>query len=374
VKRIAALVMLVAACGGGVSPASVTPTASPPVVPIATPSNRATQQPSPSPPPSPKGPLTGSWTKLEPTGDVPAAREDQTWTVDPATQTAYLFGGRDGETVFGDLFAFDLASDSWHRLQPAGATPAARFGHEAQWVDGVGLVVLAGQGSGNAFFGDLWAFDPSTNRWSALPTGGDAPVPRYGSCSGVGPDGRLWISHGFTEEGTRFFDTKAYDFEAHSWTDVTPASPRPVERCLHACWWTPDGRLALYGGQTTGVKALGDLWALEPAPLSDPHTPGTWAQAEGDLPAARALPAFTVLGDHELVFGGRSLSGEPLADAYVVGGSSLRMTALAITGDVTPNPRSAATLIADPARARVLLVGGRGDANSFADLWQLTIP
>ena len=39
-----------------------------------------------------------------------------------------------------------------------------------------------------------------------------------------------------------------------AWTDETPAAgDRPVERCLHGCWWTDDGELGLYAGQTTGV-------------------------------------------------------------------------------------------------------------------------
>ena len=141
-----------------------------------------------------------AWRKLEP-GDGPDAREDHTWTLDPSTRTAYLFGGRDGSTVYDDIWAFDLASDTWRELDPGGQGPAARFGHEAVWVDGVGLVVWAGQAGPTAFFDDLWAYDPAANDWSRLPNDGPKPVARYGSCSAIGTDGRLWISHGFTVGG-----------------------------------------------------------------------------------------------------------------------------------------------------------------------------
>ena len=90
--------------------------------------------------------------------------------------------------------------------------PAARFGHEAAWVEDVGLVVFAGQ-AGATFFNDLWAYDPDADAWTELPGSGDVPVSRYGTCAAVGPDGRLWISHGFTSDGVRFSDTRAYDFE-----------------------------------------------------------------------------------------------------------------------------------------------------------------
>ena len=112
-----------------------------------------------------------AWRKLEP-GDGPDAREDHTWTLDPSTRTAYLFGGRDGSTVYDDIWAFDLASDTWREIDPGGRGPAARFGHEAVWVDGVGLVVWAGQAGPTAFFDDLWAYDPAANDWSRLPNDG----------------------------------------------------------------------------------------------------------------------------------------------------------------------------------------------------------
>ena len=90
------------------------------------------------------------------------------------------------------------------------------------------------------------------------------PEARYGSCASLGPDGRLWISHGFTQDDGRFADTRAYDFATGQWTDMTPAGDGPIKRCLHDCFWSSDGqRLILYGGQTTGVAALDDIWAYD---------------------------------------------------------------------------------------------------------------
>ena len=204
-------------------------------------------------------------------GDGPAAREDHTWTVAEDGRTAYLFGGRDGATLFDDLWSFDLQTERWRREVVEGP-PAARFGHEAAWLPGKGLVIWAGQ-AGADFFDDIWLLDPAGPSWKQLNVDGEAPVARYGSCSGIGPDGLLWVSHGFTANGVRFDDTWTFDLEARRWTQRSAATEKgPVKRCLHACWWTSDGRLALYGGQTNGVPALGDLWFLTPG-LDDapPH-------------------------------------------------------------------------------------------------------
>lgn len=370
---------LLAACAPASSPAVSAvdggPSATPAASPSAGQSSAASEAPPPSAspaatagPPLTPGPLPpGSWARLEIAGASPAAREDHTWTVDEAGRQAYLFGGRDGGTAFGDLWTFDLATDRWARIQVVGPAPDARFGHEAAWIPGRGLAVFAGQ-AGPRFFNDLWLFDPAAMAWSRLPGGSDAPVPRYGTCSGLGPDGRLWISHGFTEDGVRFSDTHAYDFGAGAWSDEFAASDVPTVRCLHACWWTDDGQFVLYGGQTTGVPALGDLWRLEPV------APGAhvWREMTGDLPRARQLAAVTRLPGLTVVVGGRGPNGQPLDDAWQLVDGAAAFERLGADGRVPP-ARSGAALIHDPVVNRLLLFGGLA-ANERGDLWAFTWP
>jgi hypothetical protein len=303
-----------------------------------------------------------AWTSLDIAGPAPAPREDHTWTVDGAGGLAYLFGGRDGATVYGDLWAFDLGTEAWREID-AGGGPPVRFGHEAVWVDDVGLVVFAGQ-AGSTFFDDLWAFDPGTGAWRSLPSAGDVPVARYGTCAAIGPDGRLWISHGFTSDGTRFSDTVAYDFASGAWSDETPAGARPVERCLHGCWWTDAGELALYAGQTTGITALGDRWTL---------ADGAWARQDGSLPPDRNLYARARLASGTLVFGGQAIDGSYLADLWRIDDGAPDAVVLEPAGEPPPG-RAGAELVRDDDRSRILLFGGRDADGARADLWQLALP
>ncbi|MEA2652210.1 MAG: hypothetical protein QOI85_1931 [Chloroflexota bacterium] len=297
------------------------------------------------------------WTRISSAG--PAAREDHTWTVSGDGTTALLFGGRDGGTVFGDLWAFSFIDDSWIEL-PSEGGPAARFGHEAVWVDGIGLVVFAGQ-NGPDFFDDLWAYDPATETWRQLPWNGAVPVARYGTCAAVGPDGRLWISHGFTADGVRFSDTRAYDFASGAWTDETPASgARPVERCLHACWWTDDGAFALFGGQTTGVTALGDRWLLQD---------GSWSEVVGTAAPERNLYAAARVEDATAVFGGQALDGSYLDDFWWLRDDDA--DAFEVNRSVDgPSARAGAAMVMDSDTGRGLLFGGRDAEGAFADTWQ----
>jgi hypothetical protein len=353
-----ALITALAACSTA-EPAP--PSASPGASPSATGASSSVESPSPG---------AAGWAELTASGTAPAPREDHTWTPTPDGATAYLFGGRGETTTFDDLWAYSVASDAWRALAPSGESPPARFGHSAVWAPGIGLVIFAGQ-AGAAFFNDLWAYDPASNAWRSLPANGSLPVARYGSCGAVGPDGRLWISHGFTSEGQRFADTRAYDFETGTWSDETPIGDAPIRRCLHACWWTDDGALTLYGGQTTGTTALGDVWRLARG-----ERPGTnsWTmiQPAGGSPADRNLYASARWGPGTLIFGGQGLDGDYLGDTWWLGDDATAMPLDA--GGAGPSGRSGSEMIVDGPNGRLLLFGGRNGESTLGDLWRLLLP
>lgn len=368
--------LLLAACGAsGPTPATTSqPTATPAAQPTPSRTPASTASPTTQATPgatsvgtaSPARPDLPIWTERFDIAPGPSARGDHTWTLDGSGEVAYLFGGRTSDGISNELWAFDLVSDEWTQLQPSGEPPAPRLGHTATWVPDLGLVVWSGQG--RDFFDDVWAYDPLTDAWRQLPSLGAVPQARYGSCASLGPDGRLWISHGFTQDDGRFADTRAYDFSTGEWSDMTPAGDVPVKRCLHDCFWGA-GRLILYGGQTTGVPALGDIWAYDPGSQS-------WSEGpESDAPARQLFALGTGLGDSgaALVLGGGSLDGGYLDDAWAIDPQTLDPVARDVPGP-RPAARSGATLLGDPAGSRFLLFGGLNESGLLADLWELSEP
>ena len=363
--RLAVLVSLVAvivvACGSNVvSPSASGPAGSPPPPPG-----------SPSVAPSPSEPPPGAavWTRLSPSGPGPSAREGHTWTADPSSGLAYLFGGRDDHGALGDLWVYDLGADSWHRLLPAGPAPAARFGHAAVWVDGVGLVVFAGQAGPTALLADLWAYDPDADRWRELPSPGGGPAQRTGTCATLGLDGRIWISHGASGAGTDLADTWAYDPEANGWSNMTPGGPGPVARSGHRCWWTADGRFVAYAGEATGGTVLDDLWTL-----AAPGGPGAaWTRIDGAPTVPRSVPAADGDGDLIVVVGGVGTGGVYLADIVTFEATTVAAGTVAQAGDA-PGGRAGAALVDDPAAERLILFGGRDGTGVLDELWQLDLP
>ena len=312
--------------------------------------------------PAPDGTLDlvePKWRKITPDGG-PAAREDHTWTVDADGRFAWLFGGRDGDREFADLWRYDLAKDQWKRVSPKGKKPEARFGHNAVWVDGLGMVVFAGQ-LGDDFFDDLWLFDPETRRWRELPAKGQVPKQRYGSCMVVGPDGRLWISHGFTTAG-RFDDTRAYNLKSERWAVITPDERKPGERCLHECFTSASGELVLYGGQDDGAFAVGDLGSM--------GKDRTWQQHDEPQAQWRRLYGVTEAGAYAYIFGGAGEDNAKLSDLWRVDRETLAFERVRVDGN-HPAARSAGTLITDAERGRLLLFGGEATNGAKSDVWEL---
>ena len=369
VASLACLLLATVACttSGPTPIPSQQPTPTPTLTLTAAPSPTAAATAGPTPTPAatttPFGQRGADWGPRLDVAAGPAAREDHTWTVDPQGRVAYLFGGRTADGPQADLWAFDLVSDIWTELHPTGPSPAPRFGHTATWVPDVGLVVWSGQG--RDFYANMWAYDPAVDAWHELPSLGAVPPARYGSCASLGPDGRLWISHGFTQDSGRFSDTRAYDFSTGTWTDMTPAGDVPIKRCLHDCFWA-NGRMVLYGGQTTGVPALGDVWAYDPAQRS-------WlAGPQLDLEhAPRQLYALAVTDNVALIFGGGSLEGGYLGDTWALDPVTLSASA-GFVSRMAPWSRSGATMVTDPASDRALLFGGMDADGLLGDLWELT--
>ena len=203
-------------------------------------------------------------------------------------------------------------------------------------------------------------YEPAANAWTKLPLVRCCPAARYGSCASLGPDGQLWISHGFTADSGRFSDTRSYDFATGEWTDRTPQGDVPVKRCLHDCFWSSDGRLILYGGQTTGVAALGDLWSFDPSA-------GSWTEARIRGAAAPAVRA----GARTVRRPSCSAAARSMASTSTTRGDSIRPRRHSAGSKpaLAPPARSGAALIVDPrtgesscsaARARTAYSATRG--------------
>lgn len=311
-----------------------------------------------------------TWNRLSPVGVGPAARQGASWTVDPSTGVAYLYGGTTsasttrplaGGATLGDLWAYDLAADTWEPVVGTSDEPPPRSGHTAAWVDSVGLVVVGGRDADGKPLGDAWRFDPTTGAWSRIRTTGAQPPARFDACGAAPGDGTLWLSHG-TNGPTQFGTTWRLDLASRRWTEIA-RNERPTARSRAVCWVDVGGRFVLYGGDRGGT-ALGDLWAMS---VGDATAAWTRLAGGGAFPP-RSGAAGTIHLDQTVIAGGLGQDHALRADIGTFDPAATAIRPVPADGP-TPPARAGAVLVDDPAGERILLLGGVTADGPSAELW-----
>ncbi|MCK4353607.1 hypothetical protein KAW65_09415 [candidate division WOR-3 bacterium] len=132
-----------------------------------------------------------------------------------------LFGGENVEgDLFNDMHAFD--ESGWNQVTPANDPPPARQGHCA-WVEDV-MYIYGGQGE-TGLLDDIWSFDPVTETWTQLPSGGaSTPVARE-NASMVGYGDDLYVYGGTDATGSNLMDFWSYNRTSSNWTQKEDHAP-----------------------------------------------------------------------------------------------------------------------------------------------------
>jgi uncharacterized protein (TIGR03437 family) len=303
-----------------------------------------------------------------PAGTIaPTPRVDGTIVYDRADRQVFLFGGQ-STSPQNDLWAYSLRTNQWRQVQVTGAPPPARFGHTLI-LDTLRrrLIVFGGQAGG--FFSDVWAFDIATSEWRRLASDDAGPSRRYGhSAIYDAVRGRMVVSHGFTNSG-RFDDTWAFDLRANVWTNISPATNRPLRRCLHHAAYDPTNeRMYLYGGCASGAGPcpLGDLWSFD-------LTRNTWTELRPAVtPPAREHYGMTFDTQRARlrIFGGAGPA--PLNDSWEFDPISSSWQRTTLAGN-PPAARSRHEATYAPEIATAFYFGGDTAAGPTNELWSLSL-
>eukprot|EP00929_Paragymnodinium_shiwhaense_P038156 TRINITY_DN20213_c0_g1_i1.p1 TRINITY_DN20213_c0_g1~~TRINITY_DN20213_c0_g1_i1.p1 ORF type:complete len:621 (+),score=116.97 TRINITY_DN20213_c0_g1_i1:103-1965(+) len=97
----------------------------------------------------------------------------------------WIFGGYDADgNMHNDLWVLALSFDgdgklvgTWSKPMPTGQLPTPRLGHTFTYIDGK-LVAFGGYTAGGRTVNEAFAYDPETQYWAQLNTGGPLPGPR----------------------------------------------------------------------------------------------------------------------------------------------------------------------------------------------------
>jgi hypothetical protein len=186
---------------------------------------------------------------------------------------AVVFGGQlwvthgfTSSSRFDDTWSFSyLTPTGWEEISPAGERPIERFRMRAVadsfGPHGARLLMFGGQTTDTPYLGDLWALE--VDGWREI-TSEPRPSPRnfYAMVFDFA-GGRALLFGGDTDDGP-VNDLWAFDSAAETWSRLTPEGDPPSPRAGHDAALGPDGRVYIFGGATDNQNQ-NDLWELGPA-------------------------------------------------------------------------------------------------------------
>lgn len=305
----------------------------------------------------------GGWSKL--TGSLPPPRARIASATDPVAGALFVYGGRfrtassGPYTVFGDLWRYDTAADTWTLLHDGKGGPAARSHGLLVARPGKDkaasseLYLYGGNASTDGLqmkpLGDVWRFDLASNAWTLVKTTGKSPPARLFHTGAITNDGKSLVTFSGGDAnaflGPFLGDAWRLDLDSGAWKALANDSPRPVPRIKSGMLAIPgQPRLLVFGGHDDGpVGNRNDLWWLDPSTGEwemvrsgdvgigdDPDVPNEAAKGVCDFP-----PDFTKV----------DLTSPERREAFVWGW--------------------------DPATKRVWLFGGKADCGPLRDVWTL---
>lgn len=280
------------------------------------------------PPEAPASLSSGVWANLRPTGDLPPVREGHALVYEPATKKVILFGGIGNEARFyDDTWAYDPSTNRWTNLDPTGEVPLARDNCAVAHDPINGKIVLFGGWNGTTLFNDTWAYDPVANTWRTT-TLVNRPSARFRHCMVYEPTTRRVLLFGGTDGGTELNDTWAYDPGTGAWDKLCPEGRLPHARASHSMVYDPTrGKVILFGGLADHTH-LCDTWSYDPL-----------ANKWSELDPAGDPPPGTMVYDsaqHKIVMFGWNSTLNPTIQVWAYDPSDVSWKRLDPTGDPPP--------------------------------------
>lgn len=205
--------------------------------------------------------LTGNtWRELQPPDPKPAIRYGAASVYDPQSHSLVTFAGFTNQGRFDDTWRYDIAQNVWLDISPDGTRPLERCLHAATY-DPLAhqMIIYGGQNSGA--LGDLWAFDLATQSWRELTPDISPPGRWFPAIAFLEHEESVIIFGGRTSAG-RDDDLWQYVSFAGEWIELqqSPTAPAPREGAMAV--YRPDhAELYLFGG--LGDSYFNDVWLRE---------------------------------------------------------------------------------------------------------------
>jgi N-acetylneuraminic acid mutarotase len=232
--------------------------------------------------------------------DAPSPRSSHTavWT----GREMIVWGGISASARLDDGGCYSPGDNSWRVVNSIGA-PVGRAFHTAIWTGNEMIIWggLSGADKTSVLNNGAW-YDPSENKWTALPTEGAPSGRSLHTAVWTGTEMIVW--GGFDYRAAPLNDGACYSPKTRTWRAL-PSGGAPVARGSHTAVWT-GSEMIIWGG-LSAYGRLVDAWRYDPAQ-------NRWAAANiSGLPPARSDHTAVWTGSQMIIWGG-GVTSIPLGD------------------------------------------------------------
>ena len=225
-------------------------------------------------------PTAKTWTDKKPAGTVPSARSSFSMVFNDSDQKIYLFGGcsKASGADLNDLWSYDSAANTWTKIEPTGDLPGARGGCAMAYDQFENKLVLFGgvDSKTSTYFNETWIFDFATTAWTKVTPAAESPSLRAGARMAYDRvSGNMVLFGGW--DGTSYYnETWTYNVGTMTWTNMNLADGPSARDSCSLIYSAISNKFILFGGFVGGADAAQDTWSYgitEDSGTTDDTTP-----------------------------------------------------------------------------------------------------
>ena len=127
-----------------------------------------------------------------------------------------IFGGRHSQRILSNIYSLDFTTLSWSKIEPCGNSPPARDSHSAIIYNDTDMIIFGGNGTLGKL-NDLWNFNFNDKKWSKISGSGNIPLPRDGHLTSLISNKYMMIYAGLDNEDNVIHDIHLFDVENKIW-------------------------------------------------------------------------------------------------------------------------------------------------------------
>lgn len=296
------------------------------------------------------------WTRRFGRGIDPRGRTGPFW-IDTTTNRAYMMADLDPYSDWSSLWSLPLDGDPATRfywsveelpsgVSPLRANPAWAFDSRRR-----SLLVFSGDPPEGGRLSDLHRFDLATRSWQKLAPTGATPVGNVAVYDAA--TDRMYLYDEYFGGGTLYW--LALSSSPPQWNAVPVSQTPDLRSGISLALDTRRGRLCVFGWASASAS---EVWTLDPL-----ASPPTWSRLEttGTPPDGRwnSVLVYDPIADRLLIHGGR-VSGGTRGDLWALSLSGTP-TWTELHPDHLPHGRGGHTAVYDAAHDRMLMYGVEGD-------------